>query len=61
MRPIPRGQVVTGRIVHDVPLAAAEPKCHAGAGHGNAADRGPYGVLCGPCFAATLRIVVTHG
>lgn len=52
-----QARVVTGRIVHDVPLAAADHRCHAGAGHGNARNRGAFGVLCRPCLSATLSII----
>jgi hypothetical protein len=30
--------------------------CHAGAGHGEPTDRGPWGWLCAPCWAWVERL-----
>ena len=32
-------------------------KCHAGAGHPPASDRGAFGCLCDDCFERTQRIL----
>jgi hypothetical protein len=33
------------------------PRCHAGAAHGPAIDRGAAGELCAPCFESLLRFL----
>lgn len=40
---IPRARVLPGRIVHPSTVEVDEVRCHAGAEHGNAQDRGIYG------------------
>jgi hypothetical protein len=54
---VPRLVIRVGRIVHPSTVEVAELRCHAGADHGNARDRGAPGVLCGPCFAAYLQLL----
>lgn len=54
---IPRVEIRRGRVVHRSTVEVAEVRCHAGADHGNARDRGAAGVLCGPCFGALLSLL----
>lgn len=51
-------EIKRGRTVHPSTVEVPELRCHAGADHGNARDRGAAGVLCGPCFRALLALLV---
>lgn len=46
-----------GRVVHPSTVEVPELRCHAGADHGNARDRGAAGILCGPCWAAVVTLL----